>query len=460
MLDIKFIRSNPEAVKTSLIKRNEFSIESQSNLKIIKNANLDPADRAAVQSELLKHVSDVEIDFISKLEETDQKRRELTHQLEQLKAQRNNVSKQIGARKAAKQPADDLLEGMKDTSKQIKQLETEVSEVESEQKSIIMTIPNIVHQSSPTGTDESFNKIIKVSAANKELNFKPIDHIELGNKLQILDLERAAKLSGARFSVLTGTGAMLERALINFMLDTHTQKHGYKEACVPFMVNSAALEGTGQLPKFEEDLFKINNTESYLIPTAEVPLTNLHASEIIDESQLPIKYVSYTPCFRSEAGSYGRDTKGLIRQHQFNKVELVKFCHPDQSYAELESLLSDARHILELLELPHRVVDLATGDIGFSAAKTYDLEVWVPSQNQYREVSSCSNFEDFQARRAKIRFKDHQKKGPTSFVHTLNGSGLAVGRIWLAIIENYQDGQGNVTIPKVLRPYMNNLTCL
>jgi seryl-tRNA synthetase len=349
---------------------------------------------------------------------------------------------------------------MKAVSDNIKVLEKSVEDYDQQLNDLLLTIPNIPAESTPIGIDESDNVEIRNSGKIREFTFAVKDHVDLGSALGILDFDRAAKLTGSRFSVLTGQGARLERALINFMLDVHTKKHGYKEVLPPFVANSAALKGTGQLPKFAEDLFKLNDTDYYLIPTAEVPLTNLYAGEILKEEELCKNLVAYTPCFRSEAGSYGRDTRGLIRQHQFDKVELVKFCHPDRSFDELENLLSNAEQILKLLELPFRTVVLSSGDLGFSAAKTYDIEVWLPSQKCYREISSCSNFVDFQARRASIRFKGNEKKAKPALVHTINGSGLAVGRTWLAILENFQDENGKVTIPEVLRPYLGGATCL
>jgi seryl-tRNA synthetase len=320
----------------------------------------------------------------------------------------------------------------------------------------MLNIPNIPHESVPIGHDEKDNPVIRTWGEIRDMGFEPQPHWDIGEKLGILDFACAAKLSGARFALYKGLGARLERALINFMLDIHTEENGYTEVLPPFMVNSSSMTGTGQLPKFEEDLFKIEGWDLYLVPTAEVPVTNIHRGEILPEETLPLYYVAYTPCFRSEAGSYGKDTRGLIRQHQFNKVELVKFSRPDESYDELEKLTRNAEEILQRLELPYRVVVLCTGDLGFSAAKTYDLEVWLPGQNLYREISSCSNFDDFQARRAGIRFKKKGENG-TRLVHTLNGSGLAVGRTVVAILENYQQADGSVAVPDALRPYMGGI---
>jgi seryl-tRNA synthetase len=321
---------------------------------------------------------------------------------------------------------------------------------------MLLEIPNIPHASVPVGADETDNPVIRTVGEVPQFEFDPQPHWEIGTRLGILDFDRASKIAGARFPLYFGAGARLERALINFMLDTHTAEHGYKEVLPPFIVNRQSLTHTGQLPKFEEDLFKLSGWEYYLIPTAEVPVTNIHQGEILEEEILPVYYTAHTPCFRSEAGSYGKDTRGLIRQHQFNKVELVKFCQPETSYDELESLLGNAESILKKLEIPYQVIELCTGDLGFSAAKTYDIEVWLPAQGLYREISSCSNFEDFQARRASIRFKRKGQKG-TQLVHTLNGSGLAVGRTVAAILENFQQADGSVTIPERLRPYMAGL---
>jgi seryl-tRNA synthetase len=340
---------------------------------------------------------------------------------------------------------------------QIKQLEIELDQIEHQRTNILMALPNLPHSTVPIGSGSDGNVEVRRQGEPRTFDFPAKAHWELGPALGILDFERATKISGTRFSVLTGAGARLARALINFMLELHTGEHGYHEIEPPFLVNAAALLGTGNLPKFEGDLFKIGGDwDLYLIPTAEVPLTNLHRGEIVDGRLLPFKYTAYTPCFRSEAGSYGADVRGLIRQHQFDKVELVKFATPDTSYAELESLTANAEEVLRRLELPFRTVSLCTGDLGFAAAKTYDIEVWLPSQNTYREISSCSNTESFQARRANIRFRPGGT-GRAEFVHTLNGSGLAVGRTWIAIVENYQQKDGSVVIPDLLRPYMNGL---
>ncbi|MGD8230324.1 MAG: serine--tRNA ligase, partial [Desulfobacteraceae bacterium] len=334
--------------------------------------------------------------------------------------------------------------------------EAELSQVEDKINPFLMIVPNMPHESVAIGVDENDNPEIRKWGEIRERDFEPLPHWEIGEKLNILDFARASKIAGARFALYRGAGALLERGLINFMLDVHTREHGYTEVLPPFMVNSAAMTGTGQLPKFKEDLFKIEGWDYYLIPTAEVPVTNIHREEILREEDLPFYYVSYTPCFRSEAGSYGKDTRGLIRQHQFNKVELVKFSRPEESWDELEKLTNDAEEILKRLELPYRVVSLCTGDLGFSAAKTYDLEVWLPGQNLYREISSCSNFGEFQARRAGIRFKKKGASG-TQLVHTLNGSGLAVGRTLVAVLENYQQKDGSVALPEALKSYMGGM---
>ncbi len=459
MLDIRWIRANPELFKAAMIKRGEASAAHPVNQKILQAAG-DPKTPEKILEALLAKAADVYIEKLEPLEKLDIQRREAIGKMEALQAERNNVNKEIARRKVNKEPAEELFAGMKQVGAQIKDLEKNVDELDQAMNEMLLVIPNAPNASTPIGCDESANVEVRKFGQPKSYDFTVKDHVDLGAALGILDLDRAAKLTGARFSVLTGAGARLERALIQFMLDTHTQKHGYREILPPFIVNAASMRGTGQLPKFEQDLFKLQGYEYYLIPTAEVPVTNLYAGEILKESDLTISFAAYTPCFRSEAGSYGRDTRGLIRQHQFDKVELVKFCRPEDSYAELETLLDNAEEILRLLQLPYRVVALSTGDLGFSAAKTYDIEVWLPSQNCYREISSCSNFEDFQARRASIRYKGSDAKAKTAFVHTLNGSGLAVGRTWVAILENYQDENGRVCIPEVLRPYMGGMTHL
>jgi seryl-tRNA synthetase len=460
MLDIKVIRNSPEVLKKALIRRGDIDFADSQVKKILSEAGLELMLTRRAQDELLKHADQISSPRVKTLESLDAKRRDLVFKVEQMKAERNKASMEIAVRKKAGHAADDIMEAMKQVSDQIKQLDEEVNRVDAQMEEFLLEIPNIPGENTPTGLTSDDNPEYRRFREPPTTSFVPKDHVELATKLGILDLERAAKIAGARFGVLMNAGARLERALIAFMLDLHTQKHGYTEILPPFIVNSTAMRGTGQLPKFEEDLFKLKDTDYYLIPTAEVPVTNLYAQEILPESRLTIKHVAYTPCFRSEAGSHGKDTRGLMRVHQFNKVELVKFSHPDRSYEELESLLQDAEQVLKLLELPFRVVTLCSGDLGFSAAKTYDIEVWVPSQKAYREVSSCSNFEDFQARRANIRFKGDAKGAKPSFVHTLNGSGVAIGRIWLAIMENYQDEKGRVAVPAVLQPYMGGLTQL
>jgi seryl-tRNA synthetase len=387
----------------------------------------------------------------------DAERRALLVGLETKQAERNRASDEIAKLKREKQDASGLMERMKTLSAEIKGAEPKVAEVEAAQKAIEVTIPNLPAASVPPGTTEADNVTVRTVGEKPAFPFAPKAHWDLGPELGILDFERAAKITGARFTVSMGAGALLERALVSFMLDLHTREHGYTEVLPPFLVNAGSLFGTGQLPKFEQDLFKLRGEkEYYLIPTAEVPVTNLYAGEILDGEKLPISLTAYTPCFRAEAGSYGKDVRGLIRQHQFNKVELVKFCRPEDSETEHEKLTAHAEEILRRLGLPYRVVALCVGDLGFSAAKTYDLEVWLPGQDAYREISSCSNFGDFQARRAEIRFRRDQKSKP-ELVHTLNGSGLAVGRTVVAILENYQQADGSVVVPDALRPYCGGL---
>ncbi|MGA1840323.1 MAG: serine--tRNA ligase [bacterium] len=397
--------------------------------------------------------ADIDLDAFT---QNDEERREILRKIEELRHKKNVVSEKIGVMIKNKEDASELIREMKGVSEDIKQLEERIRIAEEALDIISLSIPNIPHDSVPIGMDETFNKLIKTWGEPKKFSFNPKPHWDLGENLDIIDFERASKISGSRFVLLKGKGALLERALITFMLDLHIKEHGYTEVLPPILVNSESLFGTGQLPKFEDDLFRISNGDYYLIPTAEVPVTNIHRQEILDGDSLPIRYVSFTPCFRSEAGSYGKDTRGLIRQHQFDKVELVKFVRPENSYDDLETLLLDAEEVLKRLEIPYRVVSLCTGDLGFSSAKTYDIEAWVPSQGLYREISSCSNFEDFQARRSKIRFRD-KPSGKTELVHTLNGSGLAVGRTMVAVLENYQEENGDVIIPNVLRPYMDGM---
>ena len=372
---------------------------------------------------------------------------------EGLRALRNKTSEEIAVLKKSGQDAQSKIIEMREVSGKIKDLDQKLQSLEEDSRKLLSVIPNIPHETVPIGTDESANRLERTVGNIPVFDFEIKDHVDLGVGLGILDPERAAKITGARFTNYYGQGARLERALINFMLDIQTIEHGYREVLPPFMANSTSFYGTGNLPKFEEELFKIKDTDYYLIPTAEVPMTNIYANEILNEDDLPKYFTANTPCFRSEAGSYGKDTRGLIRQHQFNKVELVKFVTPETSYGELEKLTSNAEEILKRLELPYRVVTLSSGDMSFTSAKTYDIEVWVPSQNTYREISSCSNFEDFQARRANIRYKPNNAK-KTRLVHTLNGSGLAIGRTWVAIIEIYQQPNGTVAIPKALHPYM------
>ena len=415
MLDTRFVRENSDTVKKSLKNRNY-------------TLNLD---------EFLK---------------IEEQKRSLLRESEELRNKRNVVSEEIGRLRAWKQDASKLIEEMKRVSDRIKELDDKFRTLESNTDDFLLNVPNIPHESVPLGKDETENVEVRKWGEPRQFDFVPMNHWDIGEMLEIIDFERASKIAGARFSLLKGLGAKLERSLMNFMLDLNTSK-GYKEVFPPLIVNRESMRGTGQLPKFTHELFVISDPEFYLIPTAEVPVTNIHRNEILSEKDLPIYYTAYTPCFRREAGSYGKDVRGLIRQHQFNKVELVKFVKPEDSYNELESLTKDAEDILQKLGLPYRVVALCTGDLGFAASKTYDLEVWLPGQQKYREISSCSNFADFQARRANIRFKREGKKG-TEFVHTLNGSGLAIGRTLIAILENYQKKDGSIIVPEVLMPYM------
>jgi seryl-tRNA synthetase len=384
--------------------------------------------------------------------ELDRRRRAAIAESEQLKARRNAETVEIGKLRQEGVDTSERQQQVRAIAERIALLEAEQKAAEESFREMLTGIPNLPHESVPVGLSEADNVEVRRVGEPRAFDFEPKAHWDLGAELGILDLERAAKVTGARFAVYWGLGAKLERALINFMLDVHTREHGYTEVLPPFMVNSASMFGTGQLPKFAQDSFKLENSDYWLIPTAEVPVTNLYRNETLEGERLPVKLCAYTPCFRSEAGSYGRDVRGIIRQHQFQKVEMVKFAHPDHSYDELEKLTADAEDILRRLGLPFRTVVLSTGDTGFSAAKTYDIEVWLPGQNGYKEISSCSNFEAFQARRASIRFKS--AKGKSEFVHTLNGSGLAVGRTWVAIVENYQQADGSVVVPEVLRPYL------
>jgi len=422
MLDAAFVRDHMDDVRTGL-----------------RNRGMNP---------------DAELEQVGTLEA---RRRRLIPEVEGLKREQNAAGDEVARAKRQGKDASDIFAANKARAQQIRQLEIQLDQVEQQRIALLMTIPNLPHSSVPIGGSAEENKEVRRHGEPRTFDFEPRPHWDLGPALGILDFDRATKMSGSRFSVLMGAGARLARALINFMLDVHTREHGYVEVEPPFLVNSETLRGTAQLPKFEADLFKVaGDWDLYLIPTAEVPLTNLHRGEILDGRQLSLRYTAYTPCFRSEAGSYGADVRGLIRQHQFDKVELVKFTSPDQSYDELESLTANAESILKRLELPYRTVALCTGDLGFAAAKTYDIEVWLPSQKQYREISSCSNTEAFQARRANIKFRP-AGTGKAEFVHTLNGSGLAVGRTLIAIVENYQQADGSVTIPDALRPYMHGL---
>jgi len=418
MLDWKWIKENKESVEEALQKRG------------------------------------MDSGFLEELFSWDEERRAAQREVDILRQKRNEISRLIASlKREGKDPQDALQEGEKIAGK-IKEEEEKLREAEEKWREKLLFLPNIPHPTVPVGKDENDNQEVKQWGEPRHFPFTPRPHWEIGEGLDILDFERGAKIASSRFTVLKGEGAFLERALTNFMLDLHTQKHHYREIFPPFLVNTKSLIGTGQLPKFYEDLYHCQD-DLHLIPTAEVPVTNLHAEEILREEELPLYYVAYSACFRREAGSYGKDVRGLIRQHQFNKVELVKFALPENSYEELETLLQDAEEVLQILDLPYRVVVLCTGDLGFSASKTYDIEVWIPSQNRYREISSCSNFEDFQARRANIRFRD--QGGKVRYVHTLNGSGLAVGRTLVAILENYQEEDGTVTIPEALRPYLRGL---
>jgi seryl-tRNA synthetase len=409
-----------------------------------------------LRTSLGRRGNDVPWTDIQKLSE---ERRAVTTQVEQFRYELNKGSEEIARLRRAKEPAEEAMAAMKQLGDRIKDAEGTLRKVEETLTDVALRIPNLPHASVPVGADASENVEVRRWGTIPSFLSPPKPHWEIGEHLGILDFDRAAKITGARFSVMTGTGAKLERALINYMLDLHTTQHGYREVIPPLMVNRSAMTGTGQLPKFEEDLFRLRDEEYFLIPTAEVPVTNLHREEILSEDRLPMRYTAYTPCFRREAGSYGKDTRGLIRLHQFNKVELVAFTTPDRSYEELERLTGHAESILQGVNLPYRVITLCTGDMGFSAAKTYDIEVWLPSQHQYREISSCSNFEAFQARRASIKYRPTggKKEAKTDFVHTLNGSGLAVGRTLVAILENFQQPDGSVQIPSVLRPYMGGM---
>ncbi|WP_400164356.1 serine--tRNA ligase [Brevibacillus sp. TJ4] len=421
MLDVKVLRQDLEEVKRRLANRNE------------------------------------DISALDQFVEVDEKRRQIIQEAETLKNKRNTVSEQVAVMKRNKENADSLIAEMKEVNERIKQLDEELRQLDSQLEEILLSLPNLPHESTPVGTSEDDNVVAWTWGEPRTFDFEAKPHWDLAAQAGILDFETAAKVTGSRFVFYKGAGARLERALMNFMLDLHTTEHGYEEVLPPYIVNRTSMTGTGQLPKFEEDAFKLDGPDYFLIPTAEVPVTNMHRDEILDAASLPLYYAAYSACFRSEAGSAGRDTRGLIRQHQFNKVEMVKFVKPEDSYEELEKLVKDAEKVLQLLGLPYRVLSMCTGDLGFTAAKKYDLEVWIPSYNTYREISSCSNFEAFQARRANIRFRRDAKSKP-EFVHTLNGSGLAIGRTVAAILENYQEADGSITIPEALRPYMGGLT--
>ena len=419
MLDIKFIRQNTELVRIKMLERGQ-------EMDMAPFLNLDT------------------------------RRRDILQEVEKLRNDRNTVSKDIGEKKKRKEDASEQIARMGEVSTRIKSLDDELKKVEEELNAMVMVIPNIPHESVEYGTSSEDNPVIRVWGEKPRFSFAPKPHWDIGEDLKILDFERGAKITGARFTLYMGLGAMLERAIINFMLDLHIFDHGYTEVLAPFMVNRESMTATGQLPKFEADLFRVDQVDYFLIPTAEVPVTNIHRDEILSEKELPIYYVSYSPCFRAEAGSYGKDTRGLIRQHQFNKVEMVKFSRPETSYDELEKLTANAEDVLQRLNIPYRTVSLCSADLGFSSAKTYDVEAWLPGQDAYREISSCSNFEDFQSRRAAIRFR-REETGKLDFVHTLNGSGLAAGRTVVAVLENYQQADGSVVIPEALRPYMKGI---
>ena len=419
MLDIKYLRQNIDLVRQKMSERGQ------------------------------------KIDF-DRFLDLDAKKRDILQAVETLRSERNSVSKQVGELKKKKEDASALIAKMGDVSARIKEYDESLRVTEEELNAFVMIVPNIQHESVPQGSGSDDNTVVRTWGEKPVFSFEPKQHFDLGENLNILDFARGAKITGARFTVYRGAGAQLERAIFNFMLDLHTVDHGYTELLTPFMVNAVSMTGTGQLPKFKEDLFKIEGMEYYLIPTAEVPVTNYYRDEILEEEKLPVYFVAYSPCFRAEAGSYGKDTRGLIRQHQFNKVEMVKFSKPENSYDELEKLTANAEEVLKRLGIPFRTVCLCTADLGFSSAKTYDVEAWLPGQNTYREISSCSNFEDFQARRAAIRFRK-KDGGKVEFVHTLNGSGLAVGRTVVAIMENYQQADGSIIVPEALRPYMRGL---
>jgi seryl-tRNA synthetase len=419
MLDIRYLRQNLEHVRIKILERGQ---------------EMDMSPFTAL----------------------DTRRRDILQEVEVLRSERNTVSKEIGEKKKKKEDATEIIARMGEVSARIKTLDEALKQTEEELNAFLMVIPNVPHESVEYGTSSEDNPVIRTWGEKRVFDFTPKPHWDIGEDLKILDFARGAKIAGARFTLYRGAGALLERAIINFMLDLHTREHGYLEILPPFLANRDSMTATGQLPKFEEDLFHVDKTDYYLIPTAEVPVTNIHRDEILDEKDLPVYYVAYSACFRAEAGSYGKDTRGLIRQHQFNKVELVKFSRPETSYDELEKLTANAEEVLKRLGIPFRTVSLCTADLGFSSAKTYDIEAWLPGQEAYREISSCSNFEDFQARRGGMRFR-RTEGGRVDYLHTLNGSGLAVGRTVVAVLENYQQADGTVIVPEALRPYMGGL---
>jgi len=433
MLDIKFVRENLDFVKKAMQDRGYIVIDEKEKLHLSEEQREGALD--------FHHIIDKEAE-----------RRNILKEVEILRNKRNVTSEAIAKLKSKKQDASHLINEMREVANTIKEMDEKLKVLDEETQEFLLNVPNIPHDSVPRGKDETENVVLRKWGEPKEFDFEPLNHWDIGEVLGLIDFDRGSKIAGARFSLMTGFGAKLERALMNFMLDLNTSK-GYTEIFPPIIVNRESMTGTGQLPKFENELFIVRDPEFYLIPTAEVPVTNIHRDEILSEKELPLYYTAYTPCFRREAGSYGRDVRGLIRQHQFNKVELVKFVLPEKSFDELEALTHDAEDILRKLELPYQLVELCTGDLGFAASKTYDLEVWLPGQEKYREISSCSNFTDYQARRANIRFRREGKKG-TEFIHTLNGSGLAIGRTLVAILENYQEKDGSIVVPEVLRPYM------
>jgi seryl-tRNA synthetase len=481
VLDPKIIRENPDIVKAALIKRLEFDEEDKNKLKEafskrsnfaidetvfleLAQQNLFDSDtdifeslrRPEVMEALIANLSEVRVEKLETFFELDLKRRNGLKEAEDLRNKKNITSKEIGRLKSSgKNPDPAVFKEMKEISVRIKEIEGELKEITVELEQLLLSIPNIPHSTTPIGGSEEFNQVVSKWGTPRDFDFQPLDHREVGERLNILDFDRAAKITGSRFALYRGAGALMERALINFMLDVHTREHGYTEVFPPFLANRDSMTGTGQLPKLEDDMFK-TSMNYFLIPTGEVPITNMYRDEILPPGSLPLYFVGYTPCFRLEAGAYGQDTRGLIRQHQFNKVEMVKFVEPETSYDELERLLKNAETILQKLDIPYQVVSLCSGDISFAAAKCYDIELWVPSQDRYREVSSCSCFGDFQARRANIKFR-REKGVKSEYLHTLNGSGLSVGRTVVAILENNQQEDGTVIVPEALRSYMHGL---